>query len=99
MARSKPIFLLPLLLSACSREPATTEQAERIVSRCGLTVESSMAESGFDRFMALVFVKKVPQAEFDRKLACVRRIFFVNRLEADISNGSENPPHDVAVGY
>jgi hypothetical protein len=99
MAKARPIFLLPLLLSACSREPATGEEAARALSQCGLKVESTMAESGFDRFMMLIFVKRVPQAEFDRKLRCVRWIFFMNRLEADISNGSERPPHDVAVGY
>jgi hypothetical protein len=96
---AKPVFLLALLLSACSRQPATDEEARHAVTQCGLVVQSSMMESGFDRVMMLIFVRKVPKAEFDRKLDCVRWVFFLKRLEADISNGSDGPAHDVAVGY
>ncbi len=98
---AKAIYsILPLLLmlSACERDYPSDELARHIVSECGLTVDLIQGESGFDYAGVMIYVKKVPDAEFKRKLRCVRAIFFLRRLRADISNGSELPVHDVSIG-
>lgn len=93
-----PPLLLMLLLPACDREIPADEVVRHTVSECGLTVNAIQAVSGFDYTGIAIYIKKVPAAEFNRKLRCIRAIFFLRRLRADISNGDEMPAHYVAIG-
>jgi len=100
MASVRAKRLLPilfLLLSACSRVPASPEQAKKTVAACGLTVESIQGTWGFDYIGTAIYVKKTPQAEFDRKVTCVHWLFVMKRIEADISNGSESPYNYISI--
>ena len=99
MARSIALMIpLLFLLPACDRDVASDEVIRHVMSECGLKIDNNHAESGFDYAGVIVYVKKVPQREFDRKLHCVRAIFFIRRLRADISNGSDLPAHYISIG-
>jgi hypothetical protein len=79
------------LLSSCARHPASYEEARKILSDCGLTVENIYTSSGFDYVGTVIEVRKVPQPEFEHKITCAHRLFFVKRIEADVTNGSKPP--------
>ncbi|MEG3147879.1 hypothetical protein U1839_24785 [Sphingomonas sp. RT2P30] len=92
------VLPLMLLLTGCERDYPSDELARHIVSECGLTVDSIQGEYGFDYVGIAIIVKKVPEAEFNRKLRCVRAIFFMRRLRAHISNGSQRFEDEVVIG-
>jgi hypothetical protein len=93
-----PILPLLLLLSACDRDIPSDETVRHIVSECGLTVDHIEGVSGFDYYGIGIYVKKAPEAEYNRKLRCISAIFFMRRLRADISNGDDIPAHYDSIG-
>ena len=87
-------YLLPIgfsLLSGCTREPASYEQARKTLSDCGLTVENIYSSGGFDYVGTVIEVRKLPQSEFERKIPCAHWLFIMKKIEADVTNGSRPP--------
>ena len=89
--------VLCVLLSGCERTPASDVQARKAASSCGLKVESVESTSGIDYIGTAIYVKEVPQAEFDRKIRCMSAILMFKRAYADVSNGSKAPFKYVSI--
>lgn len=77
-------------LSACARHDPSGEEVRKAVSTCGLTIDHIQHTYDRDYAGLWIIVKKVPETDFRRKAYCIRWIFSLKRIDADvISNGGE----------
>lgn len=90
MARAKYVVVAALLLlPACSRHPAMDGELEKAAYSCNMAFDHSYGGSSFDRVSIIAVFKKIPRAEFDKRKPCLKRAFFLLRIEAYVANGGD----------
>jgi hypothetical protein len=90
-------LLIFWLLPACSREPATKEEASKALKSCGMVMQRMYGAGGFDVASNVIVIKEIPKLEFDKKLRCLKVVLFVSRKQASINNGERSDTVDIGI--